>query len=171
MEPGSICPRPPVYSALYLFIQSIDKKSKLGSTEQLQQGWASLGWATTPLFTSFDAQQDLVSLQSTCRKDKNEIYGLYLFPLVPIGAGSPGKSLSQALLLIPLECSARWWQHTQPWCFVGLPDVVCRVSRRHRDVKSSLASVWVSSQGKDEGVSSTILLKRPLIQSQTRPHL
>lgn len=76
-------------------------------------------WATTPLFTSFNAQQDMMSLQSTCRKDADEICGLYLLSLILLGAGCPGKSLSQAQLFVPLECSGRGWEHIQPWCFAG----------------------------------------------------
>lgn len=70
-----------------------------------------------PSFTGFYAQQDMVSLQSTCRKDADEICGFYLLSFVLLGSGSPGKSLSQAQLTGVLS---KAMAALQPWCSAGL---------------------------------------------------
>lgn len=86
--------------------------------------------------------------------------------------GSLGKSLAQALLFIPLGCSARWRTLSGSTPSPGqLPDVVSRASRRgHGAVKGSPPSV---SQLAREGRGYLLhdLPKASTNRSQNRPHL
>lgn len=167
LEPVNICPRPQ-FIALWLFTQSTDKKGKLGSAEQLQQGWAPPGRAggSPPLSSQ-------ASMHSrtwwVCRapagRMQMKFVGYICYLLSCLGLAAQENPC-------PRPSSSSHWSAQQGdgstygpglsqgslmW-FAGWAgeDTGCEIQ----------AGICLSSQGKDEDVCSSILQKQSLIQSQ-----
>lgn len=122
METSSLCPRPQfilpcTYSPKAQRRANWEALGSTGSCSRDELPSSGRAGGAPPSFTGFYAQQDMVSLQSTCRKDADEICGFYLLSFVLLGSGSPGKSLSQAQLTGVLS---KAMAALQPWCSAGL---------------------------------------------------